>query len=109
MWCWRRIEKISWTDRVRNEDVLHTVKEERNIVHTIKRRKANWIGHILRRNCLLIHVNEGKLEGRIEMTVRRGRRRKQLLDDLKEKRRYCKLKEVGLVRTLWRTRFGRIC
>jgi hypothetical protein len=39
MWCWRRMEKISWTDRVRNEEVLHRVKEERNIVHTIKRRK----------------------------------------------------------------------
>jgi hypothetical protein len=92
---------------VRNEEVLHRVKEERNIVHTIKRRKANWIGHILRRNCLLKHEIEGKLEGRIEMTGRRGRRRKQLLDDLKGKRRYCKLKEEALVRTLWRTRFGR--
>jgi hypothetical protein len=50
-----------------------------------KRRKANWIGHILRRNCLLKHVFEGKLEGRTEMTGRRGRRRKQLLDELKEK------------------------
>jgi hypothetical protein len=75
---------------VRNEEVLHRVKEERNIVHTIKRRKANWIGHILRGNCLLKHVIEGKLEGRIEMTGRRGRRRKQLLYDLKEKRRYWK-------------------
>jgi hypothetical protein len=84
------------------------VKEERNIVHTIKRRKANWIGHILRRNCLLKHIIEGKLEGRIEMKGRRGRRRKQLLDDLKEKRRYCKLKEEVLDRTLWRTRFGRL-
>jgi hypothetical protein len=53
----------------------------------IKRRKANWIGHILRRNCLLKHVIDGELEGRIEMTGRRGRRRKQLMDDLKEKRR----------------------
>jgi hypothetical protein len=53
MSCWRRMEKISWTDRVRNEEVLHRVKEERNILHTIKRRKANWIGHSLRRNCLL--------------------------------------------------------
>jgi hypothetical protein len=53
MWCWRRMEKISWTDRVRNKEVLHRVKEERNIVHTIKRRKINWIGHILRRNCVL--------------------------------------------------------
>jgi hypothetical protein len=75
MWCWRRMEKISWTDRVRNEEVLHRV-EERNIVHTIKRRKANWIGNMLSRNCLLKHVIEGKLEGRIEMTGRRGRRRK---------------------------------
>jgi hypothetical protein len=102
------MEKISWTDRVRNE-VLHRVKEERNIVHTIlvKRRKANWIGHNLCRNCLLKHVIEGKLEGRIEMTGRRGKRRKQLLDDLKEKRGYWKLKEEALDRTLWRTRFGR--
>jgi hypothetical protein len=47
------VQKISWTDRVRNEEVLHRVKEEKNIVHTINRRKANLIGHILRRNCLL--------------------------------------------------------
>jgi hypothetical protein len=52
-------------------------------------------------------VIEGKLEGRIEMTGRRGRRRKQLLDDIKEKRRYWKLKEEALDRTQWRTSFGR--
>jgi hypothetical protein len=86
---------------------LCRVKEERNILHTIKRRKANWIGHILRRNCLLKHVIEGKLQGRIETTGRRGRRRKQLLDDLKEKKRYWKLKEEALDRILWRTCFGR--
>jgi hypothetical protein len=107
MWYWRRMEKISWTDRVRNEKVLHTVKEDRNILHTTKIRKANWIGHILHRNCLLKYVIEGKLEERIEMTGRRGRRHKQLLDDLKEKRRYCKLKEEALDRILWQTHFGR--
>jgi hypothetical protein len=107
MWCWRDMEKISWTDRVRNEEVLHRVKEERHILHTIKRRKANWIGHILRRNCILTHVIGGKLEGRIEMTGRRGRRLKKLLDDLKEKRRYWILKEEALDRALWRNRFGR--
>jgi hypothetical protein len=52
-------------------------------------------------------VIEGKLEGRIEMKGRRGRRRKQILDDLKEKRRYWKLKEEALDHTQWRTRFGR--
>jgi replicative superfamily II helicase len=46
------MEKISWTDRVRNEEVLHRVKEAGDILYTIKK-KANWIGHIMRRNCLL--------------------------------------------------------
>jgi hypothetical protein len=86
------MEKISWTDRVRNKEALHRVKEERNILHTIKRRKANWIGHILRRNCLLKHVIEGKIEGRLDVTGRRKRRRKQILDDMNEKRGYWKLK-----------------
>jgi hypothetical protein len=60
-WCWRRLEKISWTDRVRNE-VLRRVNEHRNIPHTIKISKVNWIGHSMRRNCLLKHVIEGKIE-----------------------------------------------
>jgi hypothetical protein len=72
---------------VKNE-VLRRVKEERNIVHTIKRRKANWIGHMLRRNCFLKHVVEGNIEGRIEGIGRRGGRRKQLLDNLKEETGY---------------------
>ena len=46
------MEKISWTDHVRNEEVLLRVNEQRNILHEIRKRKANWIGHILRRNCL---------------------------------------------------------
>jgi len=62
-----------------------------------------WIGHIFHRSCLLKHV----IEGKIEMTVRRGRRSKQLLDNLKEKRGYCKLKDKVLDRIPWRTRFGR--
>jgi len=50
-----KVGEISWNDRVKNE-VLRRVKEERNIVHTVNRRKANWIGHILCKNCLLKHV-----------------------------------------------------
>jgi len=53
MWCWRRMENISWTDRVRYEEVLLRVNEQRNILHEIRKRQANWIGQILRRNCLL--------------------------------------------------------
>jgi hypothetical protein len=63
MWSWRRMENISWTDHVRNEEVLLRVKEQRNILHEISKRKANWIGHILRRNCLLQRVFEGKIKG----------------------------------------------
>ena len=88
MWCWRRMEKISWTDRVRNEEVLHRVKEEMNNLHIMKGRKANWIGHSWRRNVLLKHVIEEKIDGRIRVTVRRGRRRKEVENDLKEMRGY---------------------
>jgi hypothetical protein len=105
--CCRRLEMISWTDRVRNEEVLQRVKEERNILQTTKRQKANSIGHILRRNCLLKHIIEIKIEGRIEATGRRGRRHNKLLDDLKEKRGHCKLKTEGLDCILWRTCCGR--
>jgi hypothetical protein len=59
------MEKISWTDCVRNVEVLHRVKEKRNIIHTMKGRKASWIGHVLCRNCLLKHVIEGKIDGGI--------------------------------------------
>jgi hypothetical protein len=63
MWCWRRMEKISWTDHVRNQEVLLRVKEQRNILHEIRKQKTNWIDHILRRNCLLQWVIEGKIKG----------------------------------------------
>jgi hypothetical protein len=92
MWSWRRME-ISWTNHVKNEEILHEVKEGRNILpkkkkkkktlHMTKQRKANCIIHILCRNCLLKHVIEGKIEG----TIQQGRRHKQLLDNLKEMRR----------------------
>ena len=68
------------------EKVLPKVVEERNILLTLKRRNANWIGHIWRRNCLLKHVIEGKIEGKMDVMVRGGRRRKQLLDDLQKNR-----------------------
>jgi hypothetical protein len=56
MWCWRRMEKISWTNHVRNEEVILKDKELRNILHEISTRKAKWISHIMRRNCLLKQV-----------------------------------------------------
>jgi hypothetical protein len=92
---------------VRNEDVLLRVKEQRNILHEIRKRKANWIGHILRRNCILQRVIEGKIQGGIEVTGSQGRRHTKLLDEFKERRGYSHLKEEVLDRTMWRAGFGR--
>ena len=90
---------------MRNEEVLLRVNEQMNILHEIRKRKANWIGHILRRNCLLKQVIEGKIKGEMEVTRRRGRRCRKLLDDLKDRRGYSHLKEKALDRTMWRNRF----
>ena len=81
------------------EEVLHTVKEERNIIRAIKRRKANCIGNILHTNCIWKHIIEGKIERRIEVKEGRRRRCKQL-DDVKEKKGWWTSEEEALDRTL---------
>ena len=85
MWSWRRMEKIKWS----NEQVLDRIGEKRTLLKNILRRKANWISHILRRNCLLHEA----IEGRMTEVRGVGRRRTQLLDDLRNRRRYWELKE----------------
>ena len=101
MWCWRRIAKVKWKDTVTNEEVLSRVNVKRSILDTVLRRKANWIGHILRRNCLLHDVIEGKLDE----TPGVGRRRIQMIDDLKVKTKYWMLKEEAEDRRRWRAKF----
>jgi hypothetical protein len=96
---WRRAGPIMWG--------INRYAVTRDILHTINRRKANRIGHILCRNCILKHVFKVKIDWRIEVARRRERGRNQLLDDVEEKRKYWKLKEEALDRTLWRTGFGR--
>jgi hypothetical protein len=100
------LEKISWTDHVRNDEVLLRVKEQRNILHEIGKWKVKWISHILRRNCLQQRVIEGKIKAGLEVTGRPGRRRRKLLDDLKDRRGYSHMKEEALDPTMWRNRFG---
>ena len=96
------------TDHARNEEILHKVMEDINIPHKIKRMKADNIGHILRRNCLLKRIIVGTIEGKTEVTGRRGRRHKHLLDDLKGMRGYWERKDCALDRTLGRTGFERV-
>jgi hypothetical protein len=92
---------------MRHEKLLLRVKEQRNILYEISKRKVNWIGQISRRNWLLRQVIEGKIKGEIEVTGRGGRRSRKLLDDLKERRGYSHLKEEALDCTMWTARFGR--
>jgi len=99
------MEKASSAGLVRKEEVLHRVKEKKNVLYILQIRKGKWIDDILLRNCLLKHGMEEK----IEVLERRGRTWKQLLDALKEKSRYCRWKQEALDRTGWRTRLGRGC
>ena len=96
------MEKIEWSQKVTNEQVFERIGEKRTLVNNILRRKANWIGHILRRNFLLPDAIEG------QMTEVKGvgrRRRTQLLDDLRNSRRYWELKEEAEDRKRWRRQF----
>ena len=77
MWCWRRMEKIKWLEKVTNKEILGRIGEKRTLVNNILSRKANWIGHILRRNCLLREAIEGQI---------RRERRTKFLDDLKNRK-----------------------
>ena len=97
-----------WSLPFKNSKQTSSIFDWHNsILHEISKRKANWIGHILSRNCLLKQVIEGKIKEGIEVTGRRGRRRRKLMDGFKERRGYSHLKEEALDRTMWRTRFGR--
>ena len=95
------MEKIKWSEKVTNEQVLDRIGEKRTLVNNILRRKANWISHIPRRNCLLHDV----IEGQMTEVKGVGRRRTQLLDDLRNRRRYCELKEETEDRKIWKGQF----
>ena len=81
------MEKIKWSERVTKEDVFERIGGKRTLLNNILRRKANWISLILRRNCIL----HDAIEGQIMEVKRVGRRRTQLFDDLRNRRRYWEL------------------
>jgi hypothetical protein len=98
---WRRMEKIKWSEKVTNEQVLERIGEKKILLNNILPRKANWIVHILRRICLLHDSIEGQVTGVKEV----GRRRTQVLDDLRNRRRYWELKEEAENRKRWKRQF----
>ena len=97
MWMWRRMEKISWTEKITNEEVLKRVGEERQLIKMIRNRKKNWIGHVLRGDGLLREVMEGRMEGKRG----RGRPRIGMLDELIVGS-YGEMKRLAENRVKWR-------
>jgi hypothetical protein len=97
MWIWRRMEKISYVDRVTNEDVLIRIEEERRLVNLIRERKRNWIGHVVRGEGLLKDVIEGQMEG----SKRAGAPRTKMFDELIVSS-YDDMKRIAENRQLWR-------
>ena len=97
MWVWRRMGKISWTERVSNDEVLRIVGEESTLIKTCKERQKKWIGHILRHDGLLKDVIEGRLEGK----RLRGRKRIMMLDSNKGREPYQRMKERAQDRQGW--------
>ena len=100
MWIWRRIEKISWVDKVSNAEVLQRVNEGRSILDAIWQRKQRWLGHVLRHDCLLRDIREGRMMGK----VTRGRKRLQLMSDMYKNKSYVELKREAQDRTGWKTK-----
>ncbi|KAJ4442710.1 hypothetical protein ANN_04299 [Periplaneta americana] len=98
MWIWRRTELVKWTDRIRNEAVLERGSEERMMLKMITKRRRNWLGHWLRINCLLKDALERMVKGRRV----RGRRRYQMIDDIKIYGSYEETKRKGKNRKYWR-------
>jgi hypothetical protein len=81
-WSWRRMEKIKLSEKVSNEQ--ERIGEKRTLLNSVLRRNANWIGHILRRNCLL----HDAIEGQMTEVKGVGRRKTQPLVDLRNRRKY---------------------
>ena len=97
MWVWRRMLKISWTEKISNEEVLMRVEEQRSILNIISRRKHSWIGHILRHDGLLKTILEGRMEGK----AARGRKRLNMLSDILKNDSYAEIKRMAEDRSQW--------
>lgn len=103
MWCWRRIKKISYRDRITNEEVLMRVGETRTLISTIEQRRHRWIGHLLRWPSTIVEVIEGIVAGKKQ----RGRPRKSFFDDICKRlgvRTYADVKRIAEDRTDWKRR-----
>ena len=98
MWIWRRMERLKWTDKIKNAAVLEKVGEGRIILELIKKKKRNWLGHWLRRNCLLKDAKEEMVNGKKV----RGRRRFQIIDNIMINEVYEDTKRKAEKRLKWR-------
>ena len=100
MWTWRRLLKVKWSDKIKNDEVLRRAGEERQLLNNIRKRKRNWVGHVLRGNGILRDVLEGSVEERGGR--KRGRRKRKWIDDLKKGNGYVGMKREAMDRELWK-------
>ena len=105
MWLWRKMEKISWTEKKTNDEVLQIVEESRQIVDTVMERKKKWIGHVLRGDGLMKEVIEGRMLGKRT----RGRKRIGMLEELLQKEPYGAMKRRAEDRLKWKSWNPRTC
>ena len=98
LWVWRRMERVKWTDKIKNAVVLERMGEGRIMLELIWKRKINWLGHWLRRNCLLKDALEGMVTGKKV----RGRRRYQIIDNIMINGLYEDTKRKAEKRVEWR-------
>ena len=104
MWLWRRMEKISWTEKMTNEAVLKIVEDKQRMVEVIIQRKKNWIGHVVRSDGLLREIIEEKMDGKRS----RERPRIGMLDELREGS-YQQMKRGAGNHSEWRCCVQRTC
>ena len=97
MWVWRRMLKISWKEKISNDEVLMKIGEQRNLLNIISQRKHSWIGHILRHDGLLNTILEGRMEGK----AARGRKRLNMLSDILKNDSYIAVKRRAEDRSQW--------
>jgi len=100
-WCWRRILKIKWTDRITNEEVFQRVKEERLLLKMLNNRRYSWIGHIIRNNEFVVNIMERAISGKKAM----GRPRLQYLKQVarnKDADSYTAMKKIACNKSRWK-------
>lgn len=101
MWRWRRLQSIKWTDKIKSDQVLERVKEGKCMLHAVMKMKVDWLGHILKTKSILKVITKGRIIGKTS----RGRKKHEMLTDLRGSQSYKRLKRATQDRDVWKWLF----